>query len=346
MVRILSASGPRELPPLDIDEADDNGFISFQSLRQGLTVRMPAFSGTPGTRLNVVLSCPAAVIGLQVLIEDPEAEIAFRILPSEALRLADQAVVELYAIYHGDPIEISPSTRFSTGADLYAPTVDEAVDGVISPIVEQATVRIRAYEDMAEGDRIELYLFGPAENSSKRVTLDVEAGDVGSDITFVVRTQRYWASTLYIAYEVHQDGRVLAPRASTYVVEGPLTAPPPRPVYLLRESERLPNYVSTTYEGADRCLPFEVTIPVNAQPGDRVTLFAIPWYGKAILDHHQVDGTENGQARMCLTLERVLESPGLWQVGHLVEISGGSGGTMSSALIPCVFTDGRDIRTS
>lgn len=346
MVRTLSASGPRELPLLDIDEADDNGYISLQNLRQGLTVRMPAFSGTPGTRLNVVLNSAAALIGRQVVIEDPEAEIVVHISPSDALRLVDQTLVELYAIYHGDPIEISPSSRFSTGSDIYAPIIDEAVDGVISPIVEQATVRIRAYEDMTEGDRIELYIFGSAENSGRRVTLGVEPGDVGSDITFVLSVQRYWATTLYLTYEVHQDGRVLAPRASTFVVHGPLALPPPRPVYLIRESEQHPNYVSTTYEGEEHCLPFEVSIPINARPGDRVTLFAIPRYGKAVLDHHRVDGTENGEVKMCLTLERVMEWPDqLWQIGHLVEILGESGDTMSSAVIPCGFIVGGGVRT-
>lgn len=328
MVRKLSAAGPRELPSPRIDEADESNFIDIEQLRQGITMRLPAFSGRPGTQVNLSLSTGNHTFGGEVVIVDPEADISIPVAAQDAVAFAGVQRILLQGVYHGNPIELSPHVYFSAGAEAYAPTIDEAVGDVIPGSATSATLRIKPFEKMAAGDRVHLYLLGSGQGA--KLSLEIEPNDIGKDVTVVANTSAHRGGRLHVIYEVDQPGRTLTSLASTFHVEGRMGRV--RPVYEMEGEKLFAAVLALTYEGTERCMPVVVTIPDDARASDLLTLFMIPRdHGVGILVKRPVGSEPEREIRLCLPYDAASKFLGqIVYIGCLLEYLSGNGVTVSA----------------
>jgi hypothetical protein len=144
------------------------------------------------------------MIGNDVLIPVPGSEIA---------PLAGGTLQVSYTVQHGDGTTLPPSgvlmlvVGTGTGV-LLPPTVDEAPDNTtLDPdnVNLQATVRIQPYDDMAVGDRIDMYWVGGSGDSYHDWTI-VSIITNGRPITFPVDKDPYVndndGNTVTISYTV------------------------------------------------------------------------------------------------------------------------------------------------
>jgi len=289
MVRILTQSEVLRLPAPEIVEADDDNFISLAQLREGLTVRIPLVVSPdllPGDELGIGMwrAFKDAVVPAE------GRDLLVPLTPDDVRDMEGRRVSLFYLNRRSG--ELSEQVFFECEGSMTAPVIDEAADGVVPIDVSatQASVRLRRYEDMQEGDLISLYLAGSGEGGSAVIHAKVEAQDVGKDVVLVVDGAAIGPNrgeSLHLIFEVRRGAVQLVSPGRRYQVAR--TAKEIVPVYGQSVPGKMEGwYMPLTYEGEGGGIPVRVDFNAPVVDGDRASMLLMHEDQRLSMIVHQV----------------------------------------------------------
>lgn len=275
--KLVSSLTPRKdpLPAPEIEEADDNGVISYEALQGGLTMRLPYVDGMArGDEIIVGISSNVGGVMFADTIKGGDADELVHFAPDKVKHLQGADIEAWYQNFSWLPDNpTSPGRYYSVQGRAYDPVIKEAVGGVIpySAVIQGATLSIRSGLAMTEGSIVSVY-FG-SDNSAACFTqhFRVQTGDVGKDVEVPVPASILEMSVdrrVHLIYIVNGTQGQVVSRLVSYSVEGEIGLP--KPLYPGEDGAIWNDRILPVDESGKTPMTIETSGMVE---GDQVTMF-------------------------------------------------------------------------
>lgn len=232
----------KSLKAAEIVGVEPDGTVSLAKLREGITIRIP-WSDTfiPGSEVLVRLD-PQGKHGLSFRLTITESNDLERTIRFDELAHFIGTEVTLDYSTMPDPVD-APPVQYQFEADFYFPIVDGIlVDVMPWKLIESGfTVQIPPYENMAVGDKVQLFVAATNTDASQMVSLEVESSERPL-IANIPATQslRMQGGTTHVLYTVYKDNILHTSRYITFWCEA--LANPPAPTHILQEEYLVPSF--------------------------------------------------------------------------------------------------------
>lgn len=269
-----SQSTSRQLPPAIISEAGSEKEISLETLRKGVTIELPwseKFSLNDILLLSLSSRDSAVSRTIALTEEHQEKGVQESITSDELQALWDSDVTLSYILVpsSGNP-EQSPKNHYAFASDIYRPRIENVTNGTLPIEYVRAgfTIEIPAYENMAEGDVVQLFLASSQPAASAIMECTVEIAD--TPVSFTIpkeKTTLAAGGSIDLIYQIHRKDRKDLSNSMHFNCEGLAVSIEPK--YTSHQSGYLPGHLNEIEEPAGK-IPFSVNFMTPIEKDDEV----------------------------------------------------------------------------